>query len=274
MTLTHMPNPRPHWHPDADFTQVSFFIRRMNTSGFIKPDKVPQAVLPGIGFIYLTGGEILVEVESRPYLCSSGHLLLIPDKHPFAILHYSDAVGFTGMISPHLLARSDGSALSLLIAPHQQAFWFDEAGFFGELFNMLQLSFERGDTSFIEKGIDILFSRIRPLGNSALHSQVQAFLELVFSPGAIDGSLRFYAERLGISTNYLSRLIKQSTGRSPGAWIDIARIGRAKELLSGSQDSVIDIAAAVGLEDQSYFSRFFRRHTGMTPSEYRQRMRG
>lgn len=246
----------------------------MNTSGFIKPDKVPRAVLPGMGFIYLTGGEVLVEVESRPYLCSAGHLLLIPDKRPFAILHYLDAVGFTGLISPHLLARSDGSALSLLIAPHQQAFWFDEAGFVGELFNMLQLSFERGDTSFIEKGIDLLLSRIKPRENSVMHGQVQAFLQQVFSPGTIDGSLEFYAEPLGISTNYLSRLVKRTTGRSPGAWIDIARVGRAKELLSGSGDSIIDIAAAVGLEDQSYFSRFFRRHTGMTPSEYRQRMRG
>ena len=74
-----MPNPLPHWHPDADFAHVPFFIRRMNTSGFIKPDKVPQAVLPGMGFIYLTGGEILVEADSRPYLCAAGHLLLIPD---------------------------------------------------------------------------------------------------------------------------------------------------------------------------------------------------
>jgi AraC-like DNA-binding protein len=269
-----MPNLLPHWHPDADFDNVSFFIRRMNTSGFIKPDKVPRAVLPGMGFIYLTGGEILVEVDSRPYLCSAGHLLLIPDKFPFAILHYSDALGFTGLVSPHLLARSGGNVLSLLIAPHQQAFWFDEAGFVGELFNMLQLSFERGDTSFIEKGIDILLSRIKPLGKSVLPVQVQAFLELVFSPGAIDGSLKFYAQSLGISTNYLSRLVKQTTGRSPGTWIDIARIGRAKDLLSGSQDSVIDIAASIGLEDQSYFSRFFRRHTGMTPSEYRKKMRG
>ena len=274
MTLTHMPTPLSHWHPDADFAHVSFFIRRMNTSGFIKPDKVPQAVLPGMGFIYLTGGEILVEADSRPYLCVAGHLLLIPDKVPFAILHYSDAIGFTGMISPHLMARSGGNALSLLLAPHQQAFWFDEASFVGELFNMLQLSFERGDTPFIEKGIDILLSRIKPLEKSVLPGQVQAFFERVFSPGIIDGSLKSYADPLGISTNYLSRLVKQKTGRSPGTWIDIARIGRAKELLGGSQDSVIDIAAAVGLEDQSYFSRFFRRHTGMTPSEYRRKMQG
>jgi AraC-like DNA-binding protein len=269
-----MSTPLPHWHPDADFVNVPFFIRRMNTSGFIKPDKVPQAVLPGMGFIYLTGGEVLVEVESRPYLCSAGHLLLIPDKRPFTILHYSDAVGFTGLISPHLLARSDGGALSLLITPHQQAFWFDEASFVGELFNMLLLSFERWDTSFIEKGIHLLLSRIKPRENSVTPGQVQAFLQQVFSPGTIDGSLESYAGPLGISTNYLSRLVKRTTGRSPGVWIDIARIGRAKELLSGSTDSIIDIAAAVGLEDQSYFSRFFRRHTGMTPSEYRQRMRG
>lgn len=272
--MTGISNPLPYWHPDADFSNVSFFIRRMNTSGFIKPEKVPLAVLPGAGFIYLTGGEILVEADSRPYLCSAGHLLLIPDKLPFAILHYSDAIGYVGMISADLLARSGGGVLPLLMSPHQQAFWFDEAGFVGELFNMLQFSFERGDALFIEKGIDLLLSRIKLVEKNTLPSQVQAFLERVFSQGAIPGDLKSYASAIGISTNYLSRLVKQATGRSPGAWIDIARIGRAKELLSGSADSIIDIAAAVGLEDQSYFSRFFRRHAGITPSEYRRRMQG
>jgi len=140
----------PHWHPEADFSALSFFIRRMNTNGFIKPDKVPQAVLPAIGFIYLTEGEILAEVDSEPYLCGAGHLLLIPPEHPFAILHYTDAVGYTGMFSSGLVPG--GNNLMLLLKACQQAFWFDEACFVGELFNMLQLSFEREDASFIEKG--------------------------------------------------------------------------------------------------------------------------
>lgn len=238
----------------------------MDTTGFIKPDRVPMAILPMVGFIYLLEGEVLAEVDTRTYLCSAGHLLLIPEKHPFAIRHYCDAVGYTGGFSP--------THLPLLNEAYQQAFWFDEASFAGELFNMLQLSFEQGDTLFIEKGIELLLSRIKPVEKSTLPPRVQAFLERVFSEGPISGSLDSYASFIGVSTNYLSRLAKQSTGRSPGAWIDIARIGKAKELLSGTSDSIIDIATAIGLEDQSYFSRFFRKQTGMMPSEYRKKMQG
>ncbi|MGX8690316.1 MAG: helix-turn-helix domain-containing protein, partial [Bacteroidaceae bacterium] len=74
--------------------------------------------------------------------------------------------------------------------------------------------------------------------------------------------------------NYLSRQVKQHTGRSVGAWIDIVRVIRAKRLLAGTSVPIIDVAARVGLEDQSYFSRFFKRETGQTPTEFRKAMQG
>lgn len=88
------------------------------------------------------------------------------------------------------------------------------------------------------------------------------------------GTLADYARGAGISENYLSRLVKQSTGRSVGAWIDILRIQRAKRLLSSTSLPIIDIAASVGVEDQSYFSRLFKKETGMTPSAFRKKMQG
>ena len=90
----------------------------------------------------------------------------------------------------------------------------------------------------------------------------------------MSGSISYYADKIGISGNYLSRLVKNATGRSVGAWVDIARIQRAKRLLSETRLSVIDVASAVGLEDQSYFSRFFRKETGVTPSAFRKKMQG
>jgi AraC-like DNA-binding protein len=88
------------------------------------------------------------------------------------------------------------------------------------------------------------------------------------------GTIAFYADEAGISENYLSRLVKQATGRSVGAWIDIVRIQRAKRLLSSTDLPVIDIAASVGVEDQSYFSRLFKKETGITPSAFRKKMQG
>ena len=76
---------KSHWSPDADFSACSFFIRRMDTVGFIKPAEAPVARLPLVGFIYVTSGEVLLDVDGTPFLCQPGQILLIPQQHPFAI---------------------------------------------------------------------------------------------------------------------------------------------------------------------------------------------
>ncbi len=265
-------SPKAHWSKDADYSETQFFIRRMDTSGYIKPAEAPSARLPLIGFIYVTSGEVLVDVDGIPFLCQTGQILLIPQQVPFAIRYYSDAIGYTGGFAPSIL--SDTKPLRFLSAPLHQGFWFDEGAFMGMLFNMLEISFEKGDQVFVEKGLDLLLSRIKPEHSAAIPSAVKSFLEAVFDPERLPGTIATYAEEAGISENYLSRLVKQATGRSVGAWIDIVRIQRAKRLLSGTTLSIIDIAAAVGVEDQSYFSRLFKKETGMTPSAFRKKMQG
>lgn len=263
---------RPHWSPDADFSSLTFFIRRMDTSGYVKSAEVPMSRLPLIGFIYVSAGEVLVEAEGTPYLCQAGHLLLIPALFPFSIRYYRDAVGYMGGFVP--AALPDSAPLRFLTAPHHQAFWFDEGAFVSELFNMLAESFARHDEVFVEKGLDLLLSRIKWGDVQSFPPVVSAFLESVFAEDRTPGGIASYAEEAGISENYLSRLVKKATGRSIGSWIDIVRISRAKRLLAGSDTAVIDVAAAVGLEDQSYFARLFKKETGMTPSAFRKRMQG
>jgi AraC-like DNA-binding protein len=261
-----------HWNPDADFSGTRFFIRRMDTSGYIKPSEVPTARLPLTGFIYITSGEALIDVDGTSFLCQPGQILLIPSLIPFSIRYYRDAVGFTGGFAPSILA--DTRQLRYLSAPLHQGFWFDEGAFIGMLFNMLATSFEKGDHVFIEKGLDLLLSRIRPEHSASIHPAVNHFLESVFNQDRQPENIASYASEAGISENYLSRLVKNSTGHSVGYWIDIVRIQRAKRLLATTKLSVIDIAASVGVEDQSYFSRLFRKETGLTPSAYRKMMQG
>ena len=262
----------PHWSPDADYSSYPFFIRRMDTSGHVKPADIPEANLPLVSFIYVRSGEVLVEVDGVPFLCQPGQILLIPQDNPFAIRFYRNAIGFTGGFAPSIVP--DTRPLRYLSAPLHQGFWFDEGTFMTELFNMLANSFEKGDSIFIQKGLDLLLSRIKPNCHAVFPAAVSSFLESVFDPERMPGSIAFYAGQANISENYLSRLVKQTTGRSVGAWITIVRIQRARRLLSQTHKSIIDIAAEVGMEDQSYFSRLFRKETGMTPSAFRRMMQG
>ena len=262
----------PHWSPEADFSSGKFFIRRMDTAGYFKPAETPVARLPLVGFIYVASGEVLVDADGTPFLCQPGHFLMIPQEVPFAIRYYNDAVGYTGGFDPSYLPEM--KLLRYLSAPLHTAFWFDEGAFMSELFNMLANSFERGDTTFIEKGVDLLLSRIKPNRPASVPAAVSTFLESVFDADKMPGTISSYAGEAGISCNYLSRLVKHSTGRSVGAWIDIVRIQRAKRLLSSTALHIIDVASSVGIEDQSYFSRLFKKQTGMTPSAFRKKMQG
>ena len=102
----------PHGSPGTDFSSLRFYIRRMDTSGYVKPAEVPMSRLPLFGFIYVTSGEVLVESEGTPFLCQPGHLLLVPPMCPFATRYYRDAVGYMGGFQPSALPDSSPNAIS------------------------------------------------------------------------------------------------------------------------------------------------------------------
>ena len=73
----------PHGSSEKDLSSRRFFIRRMDTSGYVKPAEVPVSRFPLIAFIYVTSGEVLVESEGTPFLCQAGHLQLGSRMLPF-----------------------------------------------------------------------------------------------------------------------------------------------------------------------------------------------
>jgi len=73
----------------------------------------------------------------------------------------------------------------------------------------------------------------------------------------------------GMSEYHFSRLFKRATGLAPSAYFMRLRIQRARELLTGTDMSIIDIGLAVGYSTASHFSHIFRREVGCTPSQYR-----
>lgn len=79
----------------------------------------------------------------------------------------------------------------------------------------------------------------------------------------------FYASELCISEVYLNEAVKKSTGRTPSEWINTAIILDAKRLLRFTILSVKEVSHEIGIEDHAYFSRLFKKSTGMTPLEFR-----
>lgn len=78
------------------------------------------------------------------------------------------------------------------------------------------------------------------------------------------------AEHLAVSQEHLARVFKQQTGQTVFGYLQDLRLERAKTFLIGSDKSIGEIATLTGYSSLALFSRTFRRHTGVSPLQYRQ----
>lgn len=77
------------------------------------------------------------------------------------------------------------------------------------------------------------------------------------------------AQQVGHAKNYLIKKFHKETGKTIGAYITEAKMERAKLLLKEPRKSVQDVAEQLGYATQSHFGELFRKHTGMTPAQWR-----
>lgn len=97
----------------------------------------------------------------------------------------------------------------------------------------------------------------------------ESFLRILYMYCKEQHVVSFYAEQLYITPQYLSLILKKLTGRSANKWIDEALMQEAKILLKAPQATVQQVADALHFSDQSTFGKFFKKHAGMSPMEYR-----
>lgn len=96
------------------------------------------------------------------------------------------------------------------------------------------------------------------------------FMYLVHENAAQEHHISFYADKLCISPRYLNEItVAQANGKTPKELIDEQLTAEIKVQLNNPNLSVAEIAANCQFPDSSYLSRFFKRHTGIAPKEYR-----
>ena len=79
------------------------------------------------------------------------------------------------------------------------------------------------------------------------------------------------AEKFNLSESHFRKLFKDFTNLSPIEYRNQLRVEHAKELLKQNSASVSEVAHAVGIEDQFYFSRIFKESEGISPLQYKKR---
>ena len=83
-------------------------------------------------------------------------------------------------------------------------------------------------------------------------------------------TVAFYAHLASLSVGHFSAIIRKKTGKSPMHWIIIITINNAKVLLKHKNMSIKEIARSLGFPEQFTFRKYFKQHTGLSPSEFRE----
>ncbi|GAB1462314.1 helix-turn-helix domain-containing protein [Pedobacter sp.] len=118
----------------------------------------------------------------------------------------------------------------------------------------------------------IFYSKYRVFTSVKLNRQEELttnFLNLLSEQFKLEKRVQYYADALFVTSRYLSTVVKKVTGKTAGEIIDEMVINEAKVLLSSHLMNVAQVADELRFSDQSFFGKFFKKYTGISPSIYK-----
>lgn len=117
--------------------------------------------------------------------------------------------------------------------------------------------------------LDYTLEYIRKLRGSTFRNEIMKVLDHIKLNIAGNISLKEAAQIAHISEKYFCFLFKKETGKNYIDYINDLKVERAKELLKNREIKSYEVAQQLGFENESYFSKIFKRYSGFSPHEYR-----
>ncbi len=261
----------PHVYYSGEFAMIRS-LNSIKDTVILDMVRTPQLVEFG-RVVLITGGTATFCINLLPYTLCSGDVLIIPQNNYISISDVTDDF--------------DGEAISfnrietmMEKCAHMQLTKED----FMRIRHYANLIWEIVQQSYDDYTLrcmqNALISDLRHL--STLHDKAdthkptrsrQVFQRFLDIQGSVilPRTVKAYADYLCVSPNHLSAIVQKESGRTVMAWINSYCILRAQVMLRHTDKPVYDIAELLGFQSATFFSRFFRRETGQTPSEYRNR---
>lgn len=113
-----------------------------------------------------------------------------------------------------------------------------------------------------------------PLRNSRQEDIFVQFVHCLEQNFRTRREVSYYADQLHVTPKYLSTVVKSVSGRSAGTCIDSYVIEEAKILMRSTRKSVLEVSQELNFPNQSFFGKYFKRITGLSPHQYRKAQTG
>jgi len=255
-------------------------------SSLMSPARTEDAAM-----LYIDKGEVTLVHDLKKYILSEGMLLLKVPNVTVRLLSFSEDCHFkvfgfapqfaiaAGIPTKHLetvtlIASNDpvlildtltAATVAVLFwllqkkgSPDEKAQWHDET--IQHVFSLLILEIvssiksKRADNpSHYNRKVYLAFQ----------------FLKLLREHIKEQRSVNFYADLLYVTPKHLSTCVKEITGKTCGEIIDEMVVAEAKALLHNPELTIGHVADELNFSDQYFFSKYFKKRTGMSPSHYR-----
>ena len=228
--------------------------------------------------IRVTSGEARSIINMEPHDLTIGTILVVPPDSVFEIERMEDTFDMQFITFRDFPAKlTFESCVELHLCD-------DDWNLIGEYFHLLSYVVSREPLNLLSVR-DLISAMLHEL--QVIHDKEEAgkkksqtrqqeifhqFAALLNEHAATEHEIAFYADKLCLTPNHLGATIREATGTTVMQWIHRYIIQQAKLQLKYSNKPIWQIAESLNFPNPSFFSKFFKRETCMTPGEYRKGM--
>jgi AraC-like DNA-binding protein len=248
-------------------------------------------------FIICTYGEISVSVNYIPYRLTKGSMLGMSSLHVIDNVQVRNNCQAIGVIVSHnftmpiihdtLIAKKMIGILKKRPEPVIKL-EEDEMRLLKEIIQRIKNNLKKTDhafqsvlvrnetSNFLMEVFNIYLQKSgaeikKDKKESRKNDILRAFMQLMVKQYKEQHEVAYYAAELCMTPDNLSRSVIAVSGKSPLHWINGALVAEAKTLLRKPDANIKEVADELNFGDQSSFGKFFKKHTGMTPMEFRKK---
>lgn len=235
--------------------------------------------------IWLNKGKVKLKLDWKEYPLQNGEIyMLLPNANIEMETYRDSEIIFLSFPVEMVKLESQAFAIDvfkLFVNHNQKTQNLVTPAVFHQIQHLSELMFQ--EKEFAQFSIEILWSYLKIILLQLIrdddHSlritdknieRLEQIFTLISEYAVREKKVDFYAQKMNLSSKRLNQILQSLTGKNLSYYLQEQLILEAKRLLIKGKLSVNEIAYQLGYEDRAYFSRFFKKWTGIPPSNYKQ----